>query len=301
MKFATGELYNRIFVGLIIDDHKIMDLQKAEKKLFELETIPNTLAECIAEGDKFVAHARQLAEWAKKPNDELGSFIYSLSDVKLHAPIPKPSKNVMCIGKNYKDHAIEMGSEADIPEYPMVFTKSPTTVTGHGDVINCHSQVTAQLDYEGELAVVIGKSGTHISKEEAYDHIFGYTIINDVTARDLQKKHKQFFIGKSLDSTCPMGPVLVHKSLIPDPQCLQVETRVNGELRQSGSTSDMVFSIAELIETLSKGMTLEAGDIIATGTPSGVGKGFTPPKFLQAGDSIDITIEPIGTLSNRMG
>ncbi|MGZ9792420.1 fumarylacetoacetate hydrolase family protein [Bacillus atrophaeus] len=301
MKFATGELYNRIFVGLIIDDHKIMDLQKAEKKLFELETIPNTLAECIAEGDKFVAHARQLAEWAKKPNDELGSFIYSLSDVKLHAPIPKPSKNVMCIGKNYKDHAIEMGSEADIPEYPMVFTKSPTTVTGHGDVINCHSQVTAQLDYEGELAVVIGKSGTHISKEEAYDHIFGYTIINDVTARDLQKKHKQFFIGKSLDSTCPMGPVLVHKSLIPDPQCLQVETRVNGELRQSSSTSDMIFSIAELIETLSKGMTLEAGDIIATGTPSGVGKGFTPPKFLQAGDSIDITIEPIGTLSNRMG
>ncbi|PSA96624.1 hypothetical protein C6370_04630 [Bacillus atrophaeus] len=301
MKFATGELYNRIFVGLIIDDHKIMDLQKAEKKLFELETIPTTLAECIAEGDKFVAHARQLAEWAKKPNDELGSFIYSLSDVKLHAPIPKPSKNVMCIGKNYKDHAIEMGSEADIPEYPMVFTKSPTTVTGHSDVINCHSQVTAQLDYEGELAVVIGKSGTHISKEEAYDHIFGYTIINDVTARDLQKKHKQFFIGKSLDSTCPMGPVLVHKSLIPDPQCLQVETRVNGELRQSGSTSDMIFSIAELIETLSKGMTLEAGDIIATGTPSGVGKGFTPPKFLQAGDSIDITIEPIGTLSNRMG
>ncbi|WP_437132379.1 fumarylacetoacetate hydrolase family protein [Bacillus atrophaeus] len=301
MKFATGELYNRIFVGLIIDDHKIMDLQKAEKKLFELETIPNTLAECIAEGDKFVAHARQLAEWAKKPNDELGSFIYSLSDVKLHAPIPKPSKNVMCIGKNYKDHAIEMGSEADIPENPMVFTKSPTTVTGHGDVINCHSQVTAQLDYEGELAVVIGKSGTHISKEEAYDHIFGYTIINDVTARDLQKKHKQFFIGKSLDSTCPMGPVLVHKSLIPDPQCLQVETRVNGELRQSGSTSYMIFSIAELIETLSKGMTLEAGDIIATGTPSGVGKGFNPPKFLQAGDSIDITIEPIGTLSNRMG
>ncbi|MCG8395836.1 fumarylacetoacetate hydrolase family protein [Bacillus atrophaeus] len=301
MKFATGELYNRIFVGLIIDDHKVMDLQKAEKKLFELETIPNTLAECIAEGDKFVAHARQLAEWAKKPNDELGSFIYSLSDVKLHAPIPKPSKNVMCIGKNYKDHAIEMGSEADIPEYPMVFTKSPTTVTGHDDVINCHSQVTAQLDYEGELAVVIGKSGTHISKEEAYDHIFGYTIINDVTARDLQKKHKQFFIGKSLDSACPMGPVLVHKSLIPDPQCLQVETRVNGELRQSGSTSDMIFSIAELIETLSKGMTLEAGDIIATGTPSGVGKGFTPPKFLQAGDSIDITIEPIGTLSNRMG
>lgn len=171
MKFATGELYNRMFVGLIIDDEKIMDLQKAEKKLFELETIPGSLIECIAEGDKFVAHARQLAEWAKKPNDELGSFMYSLSEVKLHAPIPKPSKNIICIGKNYRDHAIEMGSEADIPEHPMVFTKSPVTVTGHGDIVKSHEEVTSQLDYEGELAVVIGKSGTRISKEDAYDQI----------------------------------------------------------------------------------------------------------------------------------
>lgn len=183
----------------------------------------------------------------------------------------------------------------------MVFTKSPVTVTGHGDAVNSHEEVTSQLDYEGELAVVIGKSGTRISKEEAYDHIFGYTIVNDITARDLQKRHKQFFIGKSLDTTCPMGPVLVHKSLIPDPERLKVETRVNGELRQSGSASDMIFSVAELIETLSMGMTLEAGDIIATGTPSGVGKGFTPPKFLRRGDQIDITIEPIGTLSNQIG
>ncbi|MEC3616800.1 fumarylacetoacetate hydrolase family protein [Bacillus stercoris] len=301
MKFATGELYNRMFVGLIIDDEKIMDLQKAEKKLFELETIPGSLIECIAEGDKFVAHARQLAEWAKKPNDELGSFMYSLSEVKLHAPIPKPSKNIICIGKNYRDHAIEMGSEADIPEHPMVFTKSPVTVTGHGDIVKGHEEVTSQLDYEGELAVVIGKSGTRISKEDAYDHVFGYTIVNDITARDLQKRHKQFFIGKSLDTTCPMGPVLVHKSSIQEPERLKVETRVNGELRQSGSASDMIFSIPELIETLSKGMTLEAGDIIATGTLSGVGKGFTPPKFLRSGDKIDITIDPIGTLSNQIG
>ncbi|MCP6683510.1 fumarylacetoacetate hydrolase family protein [Bacillus nakamurai] len=301
MKFATGELNNRKFVGLIIDDDKILDLQKAEKRLFELETIPGSLMECIEKGDKFAAHARQLAEWAKKPNDESGSFMYALSDVELCAPIPRPSKNVICIGKNYRDHAIEMGSEADIPEHPMVFTKSPTTVIGHGDTVKSHAGVTEQLDYEGELAVVISKTGSHISKEEAHDYIFGYTIVNDITARDLQKKHKQFFIGKSLDTTCPMGPVIVHKSAVSDPQSLKVETRVNGELRQSGSAGDMIFPIAELIETLSKGMTLEAGDIIATGTPSGVGKGFHPPKFLKPGDRIDITIEPIGTLSNQIG
>ncbi|MCC9021356.1 fumarylacetoacetate hydrolase family protein [Bacillus nakamurai] len=301
MKFATGELNNRKFVGLIIDDDKILDLQKAEKRLFELETIPGSLMECIEKGDKFAAHARQLAEWAKKPNDESGSFMYALSDVKLCAPIPRPSKNVICIGKNYRDHAIEMGSEADIPEHPMVFTKSPTTVIGHADTVKSHAGVTEQLDYEGELAVVISKNGSHISKEEAHDYIFGYTIVNDITARDLQKKHKQFFIGKSLDTTCPMGPVIVHKSAVSDPQSLKVETRVNGELRQSGSAGDMIFPIAELIETLSKGMTLEAGDIIATGTPSGVGKGFHPPKFLKPGDRIDITIEPIGTLSNQIG
>ncbi|GJJ25218.1 fumarylacetoacetate hydrolase family protein [Bacillus velezensis] len=301
MKFATGELNSRKFVGLIIDDDKILDLQKAEKKLFELETIPGSLIECIQKGDKFVAHAGQLAEWAKKPNDESGSFMYALSDVTLCAPIPRPSKNVICIGKNYRDHAVEMGSEADIPEHPMVFTKAPAAVTGHGETVKSHLDVTEQLDYEGELAVIISNSGSHISKEHALDHIFGYTIVNDITARDLQKKHKQFFIGKSLDTTCPMGPVIVHKSAVSDPQSLKVETRVNGELRQSGSTGDMIFPIAELIETLSKGMTLEAGDIIATGTPSGVGKGFKPPKFLKPGDRIDITIEPIGTLSNQIG
>jgi 2-keto-4-pentenoate hydratase/2-oxohepta-3-ene-1,7-dioic acid hydratase in catechol pathway len=208
---------------------------------------------------------------------------------------------VICIGKNYRDHAVEMGSEADIPEHPMVFTKAPTSVTGHGETVKSHLDATEQLDYEGELAVIISKSGSHISKENALDHIFGYTIVNDITARDLQKKHKQFFIGKSLDTTCPMGPVIVHKSAVSDPQSLKVETRVNGELRQSGSTGDMIFPIAELIETLSKGMTLEAGDIIATGTPAGVGKGFQPPKFLKPGDRVDITIEPIGTLSNQIG
>ncbi|MFO6494850.1 MULTISPECIES: fumarylacetoacetate hydrolase family protein [Bacillus] len=300
MKFATAELHSRRFVGLVMDD-RIMDLKKAEKKLFELETIPDTLIECVGEGDKFVRHVEQLVEWSKKKNsEESGSFIYPLSDVKLLAPIPAPRKNIMCVGKNYRDHAIEMGSEADIPEHIMVFTKAPTSVIGHREAIDAHKGVTEALDYEGELAVVIGKSGKNIPKAEALDYVFGYTIMNDVTARDLQKRHKQFFIGKSLDMTCPMGPFLVHKSMVGDPQNLKVETRVNGELRQSGYTKDMIFPVAEMIETLSSGMTLEAGDIIATGTPSGVGKGFNPPKFLREGDQIEITIEPIGTLSNQV-
>ncbi|MCY8540992.1 fumarylacetoacetate hydrolase family protein [Bacillus haynesii] len=300
MKFATARLHSRTFVGLVMDE-KIMDLQKAEKKLFELETIPETLIECVSEGEKFVRHVEQLVEWSKKKNsEESGSYIYPLSDVDLLAPIPEPRKNVICIGKNYRDHAIEMGSEADIPEHIMVFTKAPTSVIGHMEGIDAHQGVTEALDYEGELAVVIGKTGKNIPKAEALDYVFGYTIINDVTARDLQKRHKQFFIGKSLDATCPMGPFLVHKSMVEDAGDLRVETRVNGELRQSGSTKDMIFPIAEMIETLSKGMTLEAGDIIATGTPSGVGKGFHPPKFLRKGDQVDITIEPIGTLSNTV-
>ncbi|MCY8613869.1 fumarylacetoacetate hydrolase family protein [Bacillus haynesii] len=300
MKFATARLHSRAFVGLVMDE-KIMDLQKAEKKLFELETIPETLIECVSEGEKFVRHVEQLVEWSKKKNsEESGSYIYPLSDVDLLAPIPEPRKNVICIGKNYRDHAIEMGSEADIPEHIMVFTKASTSVIGHMEGIDAHQGVTEALDYEGELAVVIGKTGKNIPKAEALDYVFGYTIINDVTARDLQKRHKQFFIGKSLDATCPMGPFLVHKSMVEDAGDLRVETRVNGELRQSGSTKDMIFPIAEMIETLSKGMTLEAGDIIATGTPSGVGKGFHPPKFLRKGDQVDITIEPIGTLSNTV-
>ncbi|MFS0655983.1 fumarylacetoacetate hydrolase family protein [Bacillus sp. 179-C3.3 HS] len=300
MKFFTGEIHSQVFIGVVIDDQWVMDVKKAEAKLFELETLPNTLSECIEIGDKFVEHVRQLLDWAKKKEEDQGSYIYPLADVTLHAPIPKPSKNIMCVGKNYQDHVMEMGSAADIPEDVMIFTKSPTSVVGHGADILLHENVTNELDYEGELAIVIGKSGKDIQPEEVNDYIFGYTILNDVTARDLQKKHKQFFIAKSLDTSCPMGPFIVHKSLIENHGELHVETRVNGELRQSASTGLMIFPIEKIVSTLSKGMTLEAGDIIATGTPSGVGKGFNPPKFLASGDQIEVTIEPIGTLSNRV-
>ncbi|MBM7717416.1 2-keto-4-pentenoate hydratase/2-oxohepta-3-ene-1,7-dioic acid hydratase in catechol pathway [Bacillus thermophilus] len=223
-----------------------------------------------------------------------------LEDVKWLPPIPKPWKNIMCVGKNYRDHAIEMGSEADIPKHMIVFTKAPTTVIGHKDSIEAHEELTNELDYEGELAVVIGKQGRNIAEADALDYVFGYTIVNDITARDLQVRHKQYFLGKSLDSSCPMGPWIVHHSEIKNPNGLNIQTRVNGEIRQNSNTEHFIFPIEEIIATLSQGMTLEPGDIIATGTPSGVGKGFKPPRLLSKGDEVEIYVEGIGKLNNTV-
>lgn len=227
--------------------------------------------------------------------------VVNFDDVEILPPF-LPRKNVMCIGKNYREHALEMtgNDESAVPTTPVIFTKSPTSVIGHGDFIEAHEGVTSELDYEGELAVIIGKEGRNISRENALDYVFGYTILNDVTARDLQKEHKQFFRGKSLDTFCPFGPVIVTSDEIDDVQSLSIKTYINEELRQDGNTKDMLFPVAELIEVLSNGMTLKPGDIIATGTPSGVGKGFNPPKFLKSGDVIRIEIEGIGRLVNRV-
>ncbi|WP_394172785.1 fumarylacetoacetate hydrolase family protein [Guptibacillus hwajinpoensis] len=228
------------------------------------------------------------------------SYNISIENVYLQAPIPKPLKNIFCVGKNYRDHAIEMGSEKDIPEHPMIFTKAPTSVSAPEEVLSFSKGVSEAIDYEGELAVVIGKKGKGISREHAMDYVFGYTIINDITARDLQKKHGQFFVGKSLDHSCPIGPAILHASNVRNPHDLDLITLVNGEVRQDGHTSDLIFDIPELIHVLSKGMTLEAGDIIATGTPSGVGKGFNPPKYLTDRDCVEIRIEGIGALRNEV-
>lgn len=292
MKLVSAVQNGDSFIGMVIDDSVINGSALAaslEKKM------PQTLLEGIQQGEEFISAIQDLVNSAKAAD-----YTFPLEEVHLLAPIPRPSKNVFCIGKNYRDHAIEMGSEADIPEDIMVFSKAPTAVIGHGEGIPSHSNVTDQLDYEGELAVVIGKTGTGITKEEAMDCVFGYTIINDITARDLQQKHKQFLLGKSLNGTCPMGPWIVHHSEITNPENLMIETKVNGEVRQKGNTSDFIFDIRTMITELSKGMTLEAGDIIATGTPAGVGKGMKPPVFLKAGDTIEITIEGIGTLRNEI-
>lgn len=223
-----------------------------------------------------------------------------VANIIMLPPIQKTPKNIICVGKNYKDHAIEMGGEEAVPEDIIVFSKATTTMIGHNQQIPLHKEVTNQLDYEGELAVVIGKNGKNIKKENAFDYIFGYTIVNDITARDLQSKHKQFFIGKSLDGSCPIGPYIVTKDEIGEVGNLQIKTYVNSELRQNSNTGDMIFPIEDIIEIVSKGMTLEAGDIIATGTPAGVGKAMKPQRFLQSGDKIEIEIEGIGCLKNSV-
>ncbi|MFB5283920.1 fumarylacetoacetate hydrolase family protein [Peribacillus sp. Hz7] len=291
MKFITAQKHGQSFVGVLdVSEALVLPLTKKEHGF----DFPKTMIECIELGDEFVKQAERVLQQAS-PSDFL-----ELGAVELLAPIPRPRKNIFCVGKNYQEHVIEMGSKDDIPEHVMVFTKAPTTVIASGAPILSHQEVTEQLDYEGELAVIIGKEGKAIAKEEALDYVFGYTILNDVTARDLQSRHKQFFIGKSLDATCPLGPCIVHKSVITDPNALQIETKVNGEIRQSSEKEKMIFSISEIISVLSQGMTLEPGDIIATGTPSGVGKGFNPPRFLRAGDEIEIKIDQIGVLKNTV-
>jgi 2-keto-4-pentenoate hydratase/2-oxohepta-3-ene-1,7-dioic acid hydratase in catechol pathway len=220
-----------------------------------------------------------------------------MSRARLLAPIPRPLKNIFCLGRNYAEHAKESGS--GVPTVPIFFTKPPTSVVGPGAAV-VHHAVTQQLDYEVELAVVIGKRGRDIPVHQALSHVFGYTIMNDITARDLQSRHTQWFKGKSLDTFAPIGPALVHRSAIPDPQNLTLRMRVNGEQRQHASTRDMVFPVAQLISVLSAGMTLEPGDIIATGTPEGVGMGMTPQRWLKPGDVVEAEIEGIGVLRNRI-
>lgn len=298
MKFVTATIHNQPFIGLI-QGEKVLELQKAERKLFELATLPNSLLECLEMGERFVSHIKQLEEWLKKAEDT-ESYLYSLTEVTILAPIPNLKKNIFCVGKNYRDHAIELGSAADVPEHLMLFSKAPTSVIGLSEEIDPNLHLTNEIDYEGELAIIIGKKGKRISEDEALNYVFGYTILNDVTARDLQARHKQFLLGKSLDTSCPIGPYLVHKSAIADPNQLTIQTTVNGEVRQKGHTKDMIFSIENIISTISQGTTLEPGDIIATGTPAGVGKGFNPPKYLQPGDVVEIEIDGLGVLRNRV-
>ncbi|MBS4177426.1 fumarylacetoacetate hydrolase family protein [Lederbergia citrea] len=257
---------------------------------------PQSLIDGIAEDSMFLSKISKLIEWGKENNSE--NYLIPFAEISWLAPIPSLRKNIMCVGKNYRDHAIEMGSEADIPEHVMVFTKAPTSVIGHNEYVDAHQEITSELDYEGELALVIGKKGKNISQQHALDHVFGYTILNDITARDLQQRHKQFFIGKSLDASCPIGPWIVSKEDIGNPNYLQITTKVNGEIRQNSNTEHFIFPIEEVISVLSQGMTLEPGDIIATGTPAGVGKGFKPPRFLKPGDEVEIEVEGIGILNN---
>jgi 2-keto-4-pentenoate hydratase/2-oxohepta-3-ene-1,7-dioic acid hydratase in catechol pathway len=227
-----------------------------------------------------------------------------IEQVHIVAPIPNPVRNIICVGKNYEDHVSEMAKVGHSKEteisHPHFFTKATNTMNGPYSKVYLHPNVTSQVDYEGELAVIIGKRGINIPEEKAIEYVFGYTILNDLTARDLQKNHVQWFKGKSLDGFCPMGPWIVTKDEIGYPVELEIRTWVNGELRQHSNTKHMIFDIAKLISILSQGMTLEPGDILATGTPSGVGMGFNPPKLLKPNDVVRIEIEKIGYIENEM-
>ncbi|KYZ78123.1 5-carboxymethyl-2-hydroxymuconate isomerase [Anaerosporomusa subterranea] len=302
MHLLSYEAAGQQRVGILTaDKQSVIPLIMAEQRYFGTTGVGLTMLDVIQQGEPALQRIRTIIEKAKTDTD---CPSIPLSSVKISAPIERPPKNIFCIGKNYTEHALEFDKTKDaniaVPKHPVVFTKAATAIIGHQDVIHSHSDVTSELDYEVELAVIIGKQGYKISAEDAMDYIFGYTIINDITARDLQKKHLQWFLGKSLDTFAPMGPYLVHKSALPHPDCLSIRSKVNGEIRQDANTKDLVFSIPTLIATISAGITLEPGDIIATGTPAGVGAGFNPPKFLQPGDELELEIEGIGILKNRV-
>jgi len=268
-----------------------------------LGAVPRSLPDLIRDGrESWVRLSARLtdalaagAPAAARPNADA---------VRWHAPIRRPSKNIICLGLNYSSHARESaqarGREVKIPDHPVFFTKAPTSVNGPYDPIEWDPSVTQQVDYETELGVVIGVGGRNISRARALDHVFGYTVVNDVSARDVQQRHLQWFKGKSLDGFCPMGPVIVTADEFGNPQTKTIGLRVNGVQKQHSTTANMIFPVDVIIESLSQGMTLEPGDVIATGTPEGVGLGRTPQEFLKDGDVVETEIEGIGTLRNTI-
>jgi 2-keto-4-pentenoate hydratase/2-oxohepta-3-ene-1,7-dioic acid hydratase in catechol pathway len=286
-------------------DGELVDLARAATMLNapEAREAPELLRDMlalIAGGPQAMERVAQLASAA--PEDAA----IALSGARLLAPIPRPAKNVLCVGRNYAEHAAESlraaGEQAPVGQRrPNIFTKAVTAVTGPFDDIPLDASVTQKLDWEVELAVVIGRSGRHIRREDALAHVFGYTIVNDLSARDLQHAPGlQWFTGKSLDGSCPMGPWIVTTDELPDPSSLRLTLTVNGVVKQADTTAHMLFDVPTIIASLTEVMTLEPGDIIATGTPAGVGHGRTPQEYLQPGDVMETTIDAIGALRNKI-
>ena len=286
MKLVTYLVGSHVSIGAV-DERGVIDLAAIAPDMLSL----------IAAGSVGLDRARAAVASAVSA--------IPIESVTLLAPIPKPHRNIMCLGLNYAEHAKESaearGREYKQHQHPVFFTKATHTINRHEGVIPFDAAVSEQIDWEAELGVIIGRSGKNIPIEEAYDHVFGYTCLNDVSARDLQANHSQFFKGKSLDGACPLGPWIVTADEIPDPHHLQVTCRVNGVVKQNANTEVMIFRIPDIIAILSRGMTLDAGDIIATGTPSGVGFARKPPEFLKPGDVVEVEIEKIGVLRNRVG
>jgi 2-keto-4-pentenoate hydratase/2-oxohepta-3-ene-1,7-dioic acid hydratase in catechol pathway len=280
--------------GLVIDAKRIVDIPAA----LGADEETSTMLGIIRAGTPMLERLRGLT--AKPAVASL-----AIADVKLHAPIPRPAKNVFCVGWNYLPHfeegAKKLQEDRKLPEWPVFFSKAPTTVIGPYDTVPFHAHVSTQCDWEVELGVIIGPGGIDITQDEAMRHVWGYTVVNDVSWRDLQRRHGgQWHKGKSLDGTCPMGPWIVTAGEL-DPENLRVTCRVNGVTKQDSSTKYLYFKLPRLIAELSAGMTLEAGDIISTGTPEGVGFARTPAEFMKAGDLLETEIEGIGVMRNPIG
>ena len=291
MKFLTLE---NGYLGAAIED-TVVDLGAAAREL--VATLPaETLFELVCAPEGAAEEVWAIAHRAVA----LGVACRPLAEVRPLAPIPAPRRNIFCLGLNYRAHVKEFENSQGLPEAPIVFTKSTTSIAAPGADIPAHADVTEALDYEAELALIVGREGRDIDPADAWDHVFGYTAINDVTARDLQKTHKQWFLGKSLDGFAPMGPLLVHRSAMPAAPEIAVRSTVNGELRQDDTFDRLIFDVPSIIATLSRGATLLAGDIIATGTPAGVGIGFDPPKYLCPGDEVIVEVTGVGPLINRV-
>lgn len=265
--------------------------------LRSLDRFPDSMLELIRRG-------RDEWERLRGTLSDVQADSMKVGDVRLLAPIPRPVRNIMCLGWNYAAHADESaratGEEVPRPQHPIVFTKAPTSVNSPFGQFQYDRAFTEELDWEVELGVIIGVGGKAIPVEQALDHVFGYTVINDISARDIQRRHKQFFLGKSLDGACPMGPWIVSADEVQDPQTLTLKTYVNSELKQVGRTADQIFSVSETISILSRGMTLVPGDIIATGTPDGVGFARNPPEFLRSGDVVACVIDGIGRIETTI-
>lgn len=271
-------------------------LRANDSEIVVLDSVaPNMLA-LIDGGEAALTKARAAVAAAAQ--------VVKRADVRLLSPIPRPKQNVMCLGMNYVAHAIESdlarGREPKLPEFPVFFTKALNSVCGDGDEVPLDPNVTSELDYEVELAYIFGKSAKNVRKEDALSYVFGYTVVNDISARDLQNRHQQFFKGKSLDNSCPIGPCIVTADEIPDPTVLAIKLRLNGDERQNSNTGDLIFDIPTSIEYLTLGSTIEAGQIVCTGTPSGVGMGRNPKEYMKPGDVMEAEIERIGVLTNKV-
>ncbi|MFZ9857552.1 MAG: fumarylacetoacetate hydrolase family protein [Roseiflexaceae bacterium] len=271
-------------------------LRANDSEIVVLDSVAPSMLALIDGGEAALAQARAVLTAAAN--------VVNRADVRLLSPIPRPKQNVMCLGMNYVAHAIESdlarGREPKLPEFPVFFTKALNTVCGDGDEVPLDPNVTSELDYEVELAYIIGKTAKNVSKADALSYVFGYTIVNDISARDLQNRHQQFFKGKSLDNSGPIGPCIVTADEIPDPTVLAIKLRLNGEERQSSTTGDLIFDVPTSIEYLTLGSTIEAGQIVCTGTPSGVGMGRNPKEYMKAGDVMEAEIERIGVLTNKV-